>query len=61
MLAALNIAAFREMEDAADEADPGVVSVRHAGPITQKSLAQLGRDGGVKVSVSHILESPYTI
>ncbi|MCJ1456123.1 hypothetical protein MMC28_006482 [Mycoblastus sanguinarius] len=50
MLAALNIAAFREMEDAADEADPGVVSVRHAGPITQKSLAQLGRDGGVKVS-----------
>ena len=37
------------MEDEAEEQRPGSVRVRHAGPITQKSLAALGREGGVKV------------
>lgn len=37
------------MEDAAAEADEEAVVMRHEGPITQKSLAQLARDGGVKV------------
>ena len=53
-LAALSIAAFREVEEDAMEGDgrrPGssVVAVRHAGPITMKSLAQLGRGGGVSM------------
>lgn len=47
MLAALSIAAFREVEE--DAARPGVVRVRHAGPVTMKSLAQLGRGGGVRM------------
>lgn len=37
------------MEDAAEDKRPGSVAVRHAGPITMKSLAQLGREGGVKM------------
>lgn len=48
-LSALSIAAFREVEDAAEEKQPGSVTVRHAGPITMKSLAQLRREGGVKM------------
>lgn len=48
-LSALSIAAFREVEDAAEDQLPGSVAVRHAGPITMKSLAQLGREGGVKM------------
>lgn len=48
-LSALSIAAFREVEDAAEDKQPGSVAVRHAGPITMKSLAQLGREGGVKM------------
>ena len=48
-LSALSIAAFREVEDAAEDKQPGSVAVRHAGPITMKSLAQLGRQGGVKM------------
>lgn len=48
-LSALSIAAFREVEDAAEEKQPGSVAVRHAGPITMKSLAQLGRQGGVQM------------
>ncbi|KAL2039154.1 hypothetical protein N7G274_008203 [Stereocaulon virgatum] len=47
VLAALSIACFREMEDQAEEEKPGSVRVRHAGPVTQKSLSQLGREGGV--------------
>ena len=48
-LSALSIAAFREVEDAAEDKQPGSVAVRHAGPITTKSLARLGRQGGVKL------------
>lgn len=48
-LSALSIAAFREVEDAAEDKQPGSLAVRHAGPITMKSLAQLGREGGVKM------------
>lgn len=48
-LSALSIAAFREVEDATEDKQAGSVAVRHAGPITMKSLAQLGRDGGVKM------------
>lgn len=48
-LSAVSIAAFREVEDAAEDKEPGSVAVRHAGPITMKSLAQLGRQGGVKM------------
>lgn len=47
--AALSIAAFREVEGAAEENQPGSVAVRHAGPVSQKSLMQLGREGGVKM------------
>lgn len=48
-LSALSIAAFREVEDAAEDKQPGSVAVRHAGPITMKSLVQLGREGGVRM------------
>ncbi len=48
-LSALSIAAFREVEDAVEDKQPGSVAVRHAGPITMKSLVQLGRAGGVKM------------
>lgn len=48
-LSALSIAAFREVEDAAEDKQPGSVAVRHAGPITMKSLAHLGKEGGVKM------------
>ena len=49
MLAALSIACFREMEDQAEEERPGSVRVRHEGPVTQKSLVQLGREGGLRI------------
>lgn len=48
-LSALSIAAFRELEDAAEDKQPGSVAVRHAGPITMRSLSQLGKEGGVKM------------
>lgn len=48
-VSALSITAFREVEDSAEDKQPGSVAVRHAGPITTKSLAQLGREGGVKM------------
>lgn len=35
------------MEDA--QADGGVVMIRHAGPVSQKSLARLREEGRVKV------------
>lgn len=34
---------------AVEEGGEAAVKVRHAGPITQKSLASLGREGGVKM------------
>lgn len=62
-LAAAAIAAMRTLEDAAaktanadadamqlDGAPDGAIAVRHAGPVTQKSLALLGSQGGLKVS-----------
>jgi len=45
-LAALSIAAFRDMEDA--QADGGV-TVRHAGPVSQRSLGRLREEGEVRV------------
>ena len=46
-LSGLAIAEFRQLEDSAIAA--GVhINVRHAGPITQRSLGALERDGGVK-------------
>lgn len=47
-LAGLSETAFCEVEDAAAEKGENV-AVRHAGPITQKALAQLGRRGGVEM------------
>ncbi|KAI4148682.1 MAG: hypothetical protein LQ340_004990 [Diploschistes diacapsis] len=51
-LAALSIAAFRAVEDRAigtgDEQRDATVTARHAGPVTQRSLVQLGQNGGVK-------------
>ena len=44
-LCALSIACFRDLEDAAGEA----ISVRHAGPLTQRSLAALADDGGLEI------------
>jgi centromere protein I len=48
-LCALSIACFREFEDRAAEANTAI-RVRHAGPVTQRSLTILGNDGGLKVS-----------
>ena len=47
LLSGLAIAAFRQLEDSAITAGMDI-SVRHAGPITQRSLGALERDGGVK-------------
>ena len=48
-LNSLSIVAFRELEDLAESRgeDP---RVRHAGPVTQRSLMKLDKDGGVQVS-----------
>jgi centromere protein I len=48
VLALQSITYLRELEDKADE-ERGL-SARHAGPVTQKSLLQLGRDGGVEMA-----------
>jgi len=49
-LAALSIAAFQDIEETAvQEGGEGAVRFRHAGPITQKSLGMLGKEGGVRV------------
>jgi centromere protein I len=40
----LSISYVRDLEDAAEEE----IEVRHAGPVTQQSLKQLERDGGLK-------------
>lgn len=48
----MSIAAWRELEDrraddgGGENAEPGI-KLRHAGPVSQKSLALLGREGGV--------------
>ena len=52
-LAALSIAAFREMEDrAVEEQGEDTVTERHAGPVTQRSLGLLGQNGGARVGWS---------
>lgn len=48
-LGALSIAIFRELEDKAVESGDEV-RTRHAGPITQRTLAALSMEGGVAVS-----------
>lgn len=50
MLSALSIACFRDLEDAAEEREEGSLRVRHAGPVSQRSLAVLEADGGVLVN-----------
>lgn len=40
---------MRELEDKADEAEGGI-KTRHAGPVTQKSLVTLGKEGGLQLS-----------
>lgn len=47
-LAGLSEIAFCEVENAALEKGEKV-AVRHKGPVSQKSLAQLGRRGGVEI------------
>ncbi|KAI9813765.1 MAG: hypothetical protein M1827_003555 [Pycnora praestabilis] len=47
---ALSIACFRDLEDVAEVADPPSIAVRHAGPVTQRSLTILGKEGGLKLS-----------
>lgn len=49
-LCALSIACFRDLEDAAAEAEERSLSTRHAGPVTQRSLTVLGNGGGLKIS-----------
>ena len=51
-LAALSIAVLREMEDHAVEEQGESITERHAGPVTQRSLALLGQNGGIKVNWS---------
>lgn len=48
-LSALSIAAFRDLEDAAEEKEEGTVKARHAGPVGQRSLAGLKGDGGLDI------------
>ena len=49
-LCTVSIATFRELEDKAVEDGNGQgIEVRHAGPVTQRSLAMLGADGGVSI------------
>lgn len=43
-LAALSLAAFRELEVGDN------IYVKHEGPVGQRSLAALARDGGIKIS-----------
>lgn len=49
-LCALSIACFRDLEEAAEDAEEGSLSIRHAGPVSQRSLTVLGNEGGLKVS-----------
>lgn len=59
-LAAVSIAALKELEEQGEEEEEEekegkkgqemVVRRRHAGPVTQRSLGALAREGGVKIS-----------
>jgi len=46
VFSSLAIEYVRELEDSAGDE----IVKRHAGPVTQKSLAQLEKDGGLKIS-----------
>ncbi|KAI9891437.1 MAG: hypothetical protein M1814_002756 [Vezdaea aestivalis] len=46
VLCAVSIASFRALEDERAEE----IEVRHAGPVTQRSLAALGSEGGIQLS-----------
>ncbi|KZF21343.1 Mis6 domain protein [Xylona heveae TC161] len=48
-LCRLSIASFREMEDHASEEQDGL-TVRHAGPVTQRTLTTLSEDGGLRTT-----------
>ncbi|OBT67214.1 hypothetical protein VE03_02723 [Pseudogymnoascus sp. 23342-1-I1] len=50
VLCNLSISYLRELEDKADEEAEGGIKTRHAGPVTQKSLVTLGKDGGLQLS-----------
>lgn len=56
VLSSLSNSYLRELEDKAieqaaeDENEENVIRIRHGGPVTQRSLAQLGKDGGVQLS-----------
>lgn len=50
MLCLQSIASVRTLEDREHDADPAKVTARHAGPVTQDSLARLEKSGGVKLS-----------
>lgn len=45
---------MRELEDKevieAPEGTTTPIQIRHAGPVTQRSLGQLGKDGGLKLA-----------
>ncbi|KAI9695452.1 MAG: hypothetical protein M1820_008637 [Bogoriella megaspora] len=49
LLSHLSIAALRELEDRA-EAQGDDLRTRHAGPVTQRSLVKLDKDGGLQLS-----------
>jgi centromere protein I len=51
VLCNLSIAYVRELEDKeAVEGTTTPIQIRHAGPVTSKSISQLGRDGGLKLT-----------
>jgi centromere protein I len=54
VLCNLSIAYVRELEDKevveASEGATSPIKIRHAGPVTQHTIKQLGKDGGLKLS-----------
>lgn len=50
VLCNLSISYLRELEDRAEEEVVGGIKTRHAGPVTQKSLVTLGKEGGLQLS-----------
>lgn len=49
VLCNLSISYLRELEDKAEEEAEGTIRIRHAGPVTQKSLVALGKEGGLQL------------
>jgi centromere protein I len=50
VLCNLSISYLRGLEDKAEEETEGGIKIRHAGPVTQKSLVALGKEGGLQLS-----------